>query len=67
MLLDFFGPQARFDKPQGDDTCVRLNVAKSGVKLFAMQYAGRVEVLEPQELRDEIKNDLRDALDQYET
>ena len=67
VLLDFFGPQARFDKPQGDYTCVRLNVAKSGVKLFAMQYAGRVEVLEPPELRNEIKNDLRAALDQYET
>ena len=36
------------------------------VKLFVMQYADRVEVLEPQDLRDEVRDLLKKALEAYQ-
>ncbi len=66
VLLDFFGPQAEFCAPKGGYTNVRLDIAPGGVKLFVMQYADRVEVLEPQDLRDEVRDLLKKALEAYQ-
>lgn len=64
-ILDFFGAKAEFRRPKGDRVEVTMNVAPKGVKLFAMQYADRVEVLEPKELRDEVCSSLHAALKNY--
>lgn len=69
-LLDFFGDLPQYRKPEagpdGDETTeVTMSIAPAGVKLFALQYAGSVEVLEPRALRDEIARDLEAAAKKY--
>ena len=67
LLLDFFGDKPRYATPREDGTVeVTMSIAPAGVKLFALQYASQVEVLEPKELRDSIRDTLREALERYE-
>lgn len=46
-------------------TEVTLKIVPSGVKLFALQYAERVEVLEPPSLREDVMRSLGSALRRY--
>lgn len=64
-ILDFFGAQARFSAPVEGTTEITLNLAPSGVKLFALQYMDSVEVLDPPSLREEVKQSLEAALRRY--
>ena len=64
-VLDFFGAQANFSEPKDGFTEVSMSIAPGGVKLFAMQYADKVEVLEPQTLRDKILASFRAAQTLY--
>lgn len=69
-LLDFFGDLPQYTAPApapggGETTEVTMSIAPAGVKLFALQYAGSVEVLEPRELREEIARELEAALKKY--
>lgn len=71
VLMDFFGPMAQYTEPKIDETDgneyteVTMMIAPSGVKLFALQYMDGVEVLEPQSLRDAIKETLENAEKKY--
>lgn len=42
-----------------------VSVAPAGAKLFALQYIGSVEVLEPESLRQAIAQELEAALNTY--
>lgn len=64
-VLDFFGPQARFTQPKDGWVEITMSIASAGIRLFAMQYADAVEVLEPQELREDIQERLNAALQRY--
>ena len=44
---------------------VTLNLAPSGVRRFALQYADSVEVLEPEELRRSVRETMEAALARY--
>ena len=71
VLMDFFGPMAQYTEPKINEadgneyTEVTMMIAPSGVKLFALQYMDGVEVLEPQSLRDAIKETLENAEKKY--
>ena len=64
-ILDFFGTQAHFSAPVEGQTEVTLNIAPSGAKLFALQYADSVEVLDPPSLREDVMQSLEAALRRY--
>ena len=69
-LLDVFGDLPQYGKPKtGPDgaemTEVTMFIAPAGVKLFALEYAGSVEVLEPKALREEIARELAEAAKKY--
>lgn len=69
-LLDFFGDLPQYRKPEtGPDgvetTEVTMSIAPAGVKLFALQYVGSVEVLELEALREEIARELTEAAKKY--
>lgn len=69
-LLDFFGDVPQYRKPEtgpdgAETTEVTMSIAPAGVKLFALQYVGSVEVLEPKTLREEIARDLEAAAKKY--
>jgi len=66
VLLDFFGEIPQYGRPDADGfTEVTMSIAPSGVKLFALQYAEKVEVLEPAALREEIARTLEEAGKKY--
>lgn len=65
-LVDFFGSLPQYATPSQDGMVeVTMSIAPSGLKLFALQYADRVEVLEPQSLRQEILDTLEQAARVY--
>lgn len=64
-LLDVFGAKLEFQEPKDGYVEVTMNVAPKGVKLFVMEYADRVEALEPKELRDNVRESLKAALNTY--
>lgn len=65
-LVDFFGSLPQYATPGQDGWVeVTMSIAPSGLKLFALQYADRVEVLEPQSLRREILATLEQAARVY--
>ena len=69
-LLDVFGDLPQYRKPEtgpdgAETTEVTMSIAPAGAKIFALQYAGSVEVLEPQALREEIARELAAAEKKY--
>lgn len=70
-LLDVFGDLPQYRKPEtgpdGAETTevTMASIAPAGVKLFALEYAGSVEVLEPRDLREEIARELEEAAKKY--
>ena len=66
-LMDFFGfAEITYSEPEGDHTIVTFEASEKGTRLFALQYADRVEVLEPSSLREEVLRTLHLAADRYE-
>ena len=68
-LLDFFGSAIldySVSKNAPDETTVTLKASEKGVRLFALQYAEDVEVLDPPSLRSEIAKTLKDAANKYQ-
>ena len=52
-LVDFFGSVPQYTQPNSQGlTEITMSIAAEGVKLFALQYADNVELLEPQWLRE---------------
>ena len=52
--------------PEKRFTEVTLSASESGSRLFALQYADQVEILEPQSLRDEVAKTLKAAAKKYQ-
>lgn len=74
-LMDFFGTAIRgYTQPKEADTLsleqrftnVTIRASMAGIRLFVMQYADKVEVLEPLDLREEIRHSLQAALKKYQ-
>ena len=65
VLLDFFGNKLRYSKLENGKIQVEMQMSLPGAKLFALQYADTVEVLEPVKLREEIKETLQNTLTKY--
>ena len=65
-LMDFFGTTiSSYSAPKDGYTEVVVRASEAGTRLFALQYADRVEVLEPQSLREEVRQSLQAAVKQY--
>ena len=65
-LVDFFGSVPQYTRPTDQGTTeVTMSIAAEGVKLFALQYADSLEVLEPQWLRKKVGDTLRRNAEKY--
>ena len=67
-LMDFFGTaisEYSVSEQKPHETTVTLKASEKGVRLFALQYADDVEVLEPASLRDEVATTLKIAASKY--
>lgn len=65
VLMDFFGAVPQYKPLEEGEMEVTLSAAPGGVKLFAMQYANSVEILEPDSLREELAQELGAAAERY--
>lgn len=64
-MIDTFGSEAKIKKLDAEHFILTVYTYSQGAKYFAQQYLDAVEVLEPLQLRKEIKNDIEKALKLY--
>ena len=64
-VIDYFGKNVRFSDETDTDVTVSVNIAYTDMKLWAMQFATQVTVLEPKCLADECKGLLMKAVERY--
>ncbi len=66
QMIDIFGPQLRI--PDGDDEyfIARVNTTPEGAVFLAQQFLDAVEIIEPQELRETMKQRLAEKIIRYE-
>lgn len=64
QVIDFFGTDVRFIPVRGGYTFT-IRGAKRGIEIFAQQYMDCIEILDPESLRQDMRNLLEDALQRY--
>ena len=66
IVIDAFGKGVQFkERKDGQHDCT-VYVPEFDMKLFAMQHAGFIRVTAPQDLADQIRDDLKSALEKYD-
>ena len=65
-LMDWFGDDLRFIKEENNEVLCEVSVNLKSMKLWALQYSPHVKVISPKSLVEEIKQDLKYALNEYE-
>ena len=64
-LVDWFGKDFKIRREFEDEMLVDVKCNKSAMKFWALQYGPYVEVLEPVELREEIKESVKGMWEKY--
>ena len=64
-VIDWFGKDVSFYDETEDEVTASVVVNLKAMRYWAMQYANHVEVLKPQKLRKQIKEDLVKAVGKY--
>ena len=64
-VIDWFGKDVSFFNKTENSILASVVVNLQAMRYWAMQYANSVEVLHPQELREQIKKDLLAAVEKY--
>ena len=64
-LVDWFGKDFKIRKEFEDEMLIDVKCNKSAMKFWALQYGPYVEVLEPTELREEIKESVQGMWGKY--
>lgn len=64
-VLDVFGTTPRYQR-QENQVNVTVRASYKGVKQFALQYLSEVEILEPKELREDLRNTLAENRQKYQ-
>lgn len=65
-MIDIFGKDVRFEDPNETHITVNVRANDMSIVQFAKNYAPDVVILEPQNLRDKVKEALREGLKEYE-
>ena len=64
-LVDWFGTDFRIIEKDGDKIVIRLTCNEQAMRFWALQYGPYVEILEPQSLRNQIKEDISAMMKKY--
>lgn len=64
-LVDWFGKNIRFSREDENGIVCEVKVTPKAMRYWAMQYCEYVEVLEPESLREDIKDSVRGAWKKY--
>lgn len=66
-VLDWFGAGIEFFDESGEEVSARVRVNLQAMRKWAMQYAVHTKILSPQSLAEQVKEDLCQAMAQYES
>ncbi len=64
-IIDWFGTDVTFTDVTDDEVTARVNVNLNAMRLWAVQYAKHIRVTHPETLAEDIKNDLKEAIENY--
>lgn len=64
-VIDLFGTEVTFSDEDDSGVTVTIFTNKKAVEQFALSFAPDVTVLEPQPLKESVKNALEKALEKY--
>jgi predicted DNA-binding transcriptional regulator YafY len=64
-LIDWFGKDFKIRREFEDEMLVDVKCNKSAMKFWALQYGPYVEVMEPEELREDIKESVKGMWEKY--
>ena len=64
-IIDYFGKDVKFSDEDENGVTVTVKTNEMSMQLFAKSYAPAVEVIEPEELRAKVREDLEKALEAY--
>ncbi len=64
-IIDMFGNDVRFYDETEDTVCVKADVNESAMVQFAKSYAPDVVILEPERLREQVKQELLKGVETY--
>ena len=65
-VIDMFGKDIRFYDETDETVCVKANVNESAMIQFAKSFAPDVVILEPERLREQVRNELQNGIKRYE-
>ncbi len=65
-LIDWFGQDIEFSDETAEDVTASVRVNLNAMRMWALQYALHVRILKPEELAEQIKEDLKEAVKNYE-
>ena len=66
-LTYWFGKDFKIRKEFEDEMLIDVNCNKAAMRFWALQYGHYVEVLEPAELREEIRESIAEMYEKYIT
>lgn len=64
-VIDWFGTDIAFLDETDEEVTARVTVNWSAMRHWVLQYCRHIQVLEPADLREQVKEDLRAALEAY--
>ena len=64
-IIDWFGTDVEFYEENDNEVIVRAKVNRMAMRCWAEQYAPHIKVLAPQDLVEDVKNDLVEAVEKY--
>ena len=64
-ILDWFGKDTEFSDETDDEVTVRVTVNEKAMRRWALQYSLHTKIIYPESLREQIKEDLREAIISY--
>ena len=65
-VIDWFGTDIAFSNETEDEVTARVTVNWSAMRHWALQYCRHVRVLSPPDLTQTVKEDLQNALNNYQ-
>ncbi len=65
VTIDFFGKHVSFVEREDGSVSCRLMVSREAMKRWAVQFGSTVRVMSPPELVEEIREEIRKAVDNY--
>ena len=64
-VLDWFGKNVEFSDETEDEITVRVTVNEKAMRRWALQYALHTKIISPQNLAQQVKEDLAAATENY--